>query len=268
MICAMCAMFFYYALLIDLAVVSTRISAFFLACTRMLSEAALFVGALFMSILTFSCVVSVLKQANPDFAGMHRGAYALIRVVMGAYDSERYAKFRKEPMLLFAVVVFIILTVIFLFSMLIAQLSCKYSAAYRDMVGFARLERAGTIVEIMRHAPKRRWIAFVDALRLDKRLEFNPGDLGVAGGIAHKEPSNLHPTTVDMINRFGGSTSPEQRWPEEDNGDDDDRLERMEKLLKNASASRRDGGGVGNSGSGSGNRGGSSEGSQEDAGSQ
>merc|ERR1719399_2458498 len=76
---AMFAMFLYYVLLIDLTVISTRISAFSLVCVRMLSEVALFLGALFVAILTFSCALSVLKQDNPDFAGIHKGAYSLIR---------------------------------------------------------------------------------------------------------------------------------------------------------------------------------------------
>merc|ERR1719399_2582845 len=76
---SMLAMFLYYVLLIDLTVISTRISAFSLVCVRMLSEVALFLGALFVAILTFSCACSVLKQDSVDFAGIHKGAYSLIR---------------------------------------------------------------------------------------------------------------------------------------------------------------------------------------------
>merc|ERR1719440_1367957 len=100
---SMFAMFLYYVLLIDLTVISTRISAFSLVCVRMLSEVALFLGALFVAILTFACALSVLKQDSPDFAGIHKGAYSLIRVVMGAYDAKRYATFRDEPTLLLMV---------------------------------------------------------------------------------------------------------------------------------------------------------------------
>merc|ERR1711862_954400 len=93
-------------------------------------------------------------------------------------------------------------------------------------------ERAETIVEIMPSVPNRRWIAFVESLRLNKRLEFNQGDIGVQGGIQMREAANINPTTVDMIRRFGGSTSPEIQWPEDDiDGEGDDRFERMEKLI-------------------------------------
>merc|ERR1719453_1921798 len=107
---SMFAMFLYYVLLIDLTVISTRISAFTLVCVRMLSEVALFLGALFVAILTFSCAISVLKQENPDFAGIHKGAYALLRVVIAAYDAKRYAALRDEPVLLVMTIVFAIVT--------------------------------------------------------------------------------------------------------------------------------------------------------------
>merc|ERR1719181_237022 len=79
---SMCAIFLYWVLLIDLTVLSTRISAFALVCVRMLSEVALFLGALFVAILTFSCATSVLKQENNDFAGIGPGSYSLLRIVM------------------------------------------------------------------------------------------------------------------------------------------------------------------------------------------
>merc|ERR1719407_319721 len=67
---SMFAMFLSYVLLIDLTVISTRISAFSLVCVRMLSEVALFIIALAVAILTFACSMSVLKQDSSDFAGI------------------------------------------------------------------------------------------------------------------------------------------------------------------------------------------------------
>merc|ERR1719337_693662 len=231
----MLTMFLYYVLLIDLSVLSTRISAFTLVCVRMLSEVGLFLLALAVAVLTFSSAASVLKQENPDFAGIHKGSYALFRVVLGAFDSTRFYVLREEPALLVITIVYCIVTVVFFLSMLIAQLSCAYSSVYEDMVGYARLERAETIVEIMPSVSKKRWSSFIDSLRLNKRLEFNQGDIGVNGGIQMREAANINPTTVDMIRRFGGSTSPEIQWPEDDaDGDGDDRFERMEKLIQRA----------------------------------
>merc|ERR1719265_2841687 len=201
----------------------------------------------------------------------------MIRMVMGAYDAQRYANFRDEPTLLVMTILYCIVTVIFFLNMLIAQLSCAYSSVYEDMVGYARLERAETIVEIMPSVPKKRWVAFVDALRLGKRLEFNAGDIGLAGGIQVREAANVNPTTIDMIRRFGGSTSPEIQWPEDDaDGEGDDRFERMEKLIQRAlqrvtktGGGGRKGGGAGTgtgTGSGIGSGQGASNSSSGDAG--
>merc|ERR1719247_2454863 len=206
----MFATFFYYILLIDLTVISTKISAFALVCLRVLPEVGLFLGALSVTILTFSSTNSVLKQDD-------------------------YLLLEKEALLFTLVVVYLIATMIFFLNMLIAQLSCAYSSVYKDMVGYARLERAETIVGIMPTVSKSRWQSFVNSLRLHKRLEFNQGDIGVAGGIQMYELASLNPTTTDMIRRFGGSTSPEIQWPEDETeGDGEDRFERMEKLITRA----------------------------------
>merc|ERR1719223_2176056 len=78
----------------------------------------------------------------------------------------------------------------------------------------------------------RKWQRFVDSLRLDKRLEFNEGDIGISGGLQILEPARLNPTTKDQISRFGGSTSPSIQWPAEDEeGDENDRFDRLEALL-------------------------------------
>ena len=50
------------------------------------------------------------------------------------------------------------------------------------MVGYARIERAETIVELMPGVPKKRWILFVASLRLNKRLEFNQADFDLIPG--------------------------------------------------------------------------------------
>merc|ERR1712203_258890 len=78
-------------------------------------------------------------------------------------------------------------------------------------------------------------------------MGFGEGDLGLSGGIQVLEPANANITTVDMIRRFGGSTSPAAQWPEEENeaGDEGDRFERIEKLIEKAlkEKTKRKGGG-------------------------
>jgi uncharacterized membrane protein YgcG len=96
-------------------------------------------------------------------------------------------------------------------------------------------------------------------LELEKRIEFNEGDVGLAGGVQILEPASANPTTVDIIRRFGGTTNPAVKWPEEDSqGDDDsDRFQRIEDLIKKvadqiskstSSAKKVKGGGASSSG--------------------
>merc|ERR1719247_1297924 len=243
----MFATFFYYILLIDLTVISTKISAFALVCLRVLPEVGLFLGALSVTILTFSSTNSVLKHDDYHFKGIHKGGYSLMRMFMEAYPSDDYLLLEQEVLLFTLVVVYLIGSMIFLLNMLIAQLSCAYSSVYKDMVGYARLERAETIVDLMPTVSKSRWQSFVKSLRLHSRLEFNQGDIGVAGGIQMYELASLNPTTTDMIRRFGGSTSPEIQWPEDETeGDGEDRFERMEKLITRAMERISKSGGHGN----------------------
>merc|ERR1719480_512785 len=84
----------------------------------------------------------------------------------------------------------------------------------------------------MPKVPKSHWDGFLTSLALEKRLEFNQGDVGISGGLQVLEPANANPTTVDMIKRFGGSTSVTTQWPEEEQVDEEDRVERMEKLIQ------------------------------------
>jgi len=229
---SMIAMFLYFTLLVDLTAVSMRISAFVLVCIRMLSEVGLFLGALAGTILTFASAISVMKETGDDFAGIPPGSFALFSMVVGTYSSQRYAALEDEPLVLAAVFVFL-MTFLLLLNLLIAQLSCAYSAVYDDMVGYARLERAEIIVEIMPVVPNWRWARFTSSLRLNRKCEFNEGDLGPAGGIQVREPASANPTSIDMIRRFGGSTSSEMPWPEEDDedADEDARYERTQKMI-------------------------------------
>merc|ERR1711988_454467 len=150
---------------------------------------------------------------------------------------------------------------VFLLNMLVAQLTCAYEAVYSDMIGYARLERIEIIVGIMPVVSQKRWMSFLESLKLDAKCEFNAGDIGVTGGVQILEPANSNPTTQDMIKRFGGSTSVEMQWPveQEGQGDEADRFERLESLIQKTlkritkgGGGKRGQGSAGQSGSGSG----------------
>merc|ERR1719487_3251686 len=231
----MLAMLLYFLLLIDLAVLSTKVSAYVLVCIRMVSEVMLFLLALVSMLLTFSSGISVIKQYQEDFHGIHKGLLALLEMTMGMFDGAHFEKYETDPLVLVCVFIFLVVGTIFLINMLVAQLTCAYEAVYADMIGYARLERIEVIVANMPMVSEKRWRRFNETLRLDQKCEFNAGDIGVTGGIQVVEASNLNPTTADMIKRFGGSTSVEMQWPAEQEGtgtDEADRFERLENLIQ------------------------------------
>merc|ERR1719311_1368292 len=252
---SMLAMLLYFALLIDLAVLSTKVSAYVLVCIRMLSEVFLFLLALCATLLAFASGISVIKHDQDDFAGIPNGLLALLEMTMRMYDGAHFELYESDPLVLICVFVFLVTVIVFLLNMLVAQLTCAYEAVYSDMIGYARLERIEIIVGIMPVVSEKRWRRFCEALKLDQKCEFNAGDIGVTGGIQVQEAANLNPTTTDMIKRFGGSTSVEMQWPaeQEGQGDEADRFERLENLiqktLKRITKGGSGGGGKGRGGS-------------------
>jgi len=238
-ISSMLAVFFYYALLVDLAVFSNRVSAFVLVCGQMMSEVGLFLLSLAGMTLAFASGISVVSKIE-DFHGIEKGSAALLKMVLQTFQEEAYTTLHDEPVVLAVVFVFLVLTLVFLLNLLIAQLTCAYDSIYEDMVGFARLSRMRIIVETMPSVPRKRWNSFLGVMRFEEKLEFNAGDVGLAGGVQVLEPAALNPTTVDSIRRYGGSTSATMPWPEEEEGGDDenDRFEKLEKFLQKAMKQR------------------------------
>eukprot|EP00927_Polykrikos_kofoidii_P045610 TRINITY_DN3963_c0_g1_i9.p1 TRINITY_DN3963_c0_g1~~TRINITY_DN3963_c0_g1_i9.p1 ORF type:complete len:1061 (-),score=226.45 TRINITY_DN3963_c0_g1_i9:506-3688(-) len=263
---AMCAMFAYWILLTDLSVFSNRVASYVLICVQVASELGLFLFALGVTILTFASAVSCLVQDGGDFQNIFGGATALFEISLRVFSNDRYEAITHMPMVLLSVFVFIIVTTIFFNNLLVAQLYSVYSSSFDDMVGYARLGRLQVIVDTLPKVSPKNWANFVDVMQFDKKIEFNEGDIGVAGGLQIREAASLHPTLTDMVRRFGGSTSPQMQWPEEtDNStDEDDKFERIEKLLQNiqkrlAGGPANNGGGGGRSGSmGAGGGGGTS----------
>jgi len=199
----------------------------------------------------------MLDHLPNDFEGIHHGFLSLFKIFMRMYVVEKFKYLHDQPVVIICVFLFIIITVVFLLNLLIAQLTCAYSAVYVDMVGYARLERVDIIVETMTQVSRKKWKRFMESLRLDRNLEFNEGDIGIAGGLQILEPARLNPTTKDQIARFGGSTSPSIQWPAEDEeGDDNDRFDRIEallgRMLKALSSHGKGKGGKGGAGAGTG----------------
>jgi hypothetical protein len=233
----MLAMVLYYILLIDLAVLNNRISAYVLVCGRMLPELALFLLALGAVLLMLSSSLSCLDQKQPEFENVGSGIMAMWEMILKIFSQEHYVRMHDEPVVICVVYLYMIVGAVFLINLLVAQLACAYDAIYKDMVGHARLKRLKIITEVMPSVSKKKWTSFTDVLAMDKRIEFNEGDVGLSGGVQVQEAASANPTTVDTIKRFGGTCSPSVKWPEEDSqGDDDsDRFQRLEDLIKKVS---------------------------------
>ncbi|CAE8717868.1 unnamed protein product, partial [Polarella glacialis] len=244
---SMVAMLLYWTLIVDLTVFSTRVSAFVLVCGRTVSELGLFIMAMFFLIVAFSSAISSLKHHNDDFSGIAKGIMSLTELTLSMYPTTHFEVLAETTMVFVAVAVFTILGNIFLLNLLIAQLSCAYQSVHADLVGYARLNRGKIINQTMVGVSNTRWSRWLASLRLNERLEYNEGDVGVAGGLQILEPANANPTNVDQIQRFAGSTSPAMQWPAENPVDDEsDKLERLEKVFLRATkkmtgGTRRDG---------------------------
>lgn len=229
------ALMLFFARITDLSILSTWASAFLLVCARMLRELMLFLAALVFLILAFATSTCTLKDSFQDFSRADRAMLSLSEVALGLYPSSSFEQLEEmgTPLML-AVSVFILISLVFLLNLLVAQLNSAYQAVFEDMVGFARLNRGKITLDTVASVSQRRWGHFVESFHFEERMEFNEGDIGLAGGIQILEPANLNPTNVDTIRRYGGSTSPDMPWPEEHDDDEDCRIERLEKIMSRA----------------------------------
>jgi hypothetical protein len=230
----MLAMMLYYVLLIDLAVFVNRISAYVIVCGRMLPELGLFLIALLSVLVTMSSSLSCLEHDQPEFQDIASGIVNMWEILLSMFSQGDYDGMHNEPVVLVMVYFYLVAGVVFLLNLLVAQLTGAYKAIFKDMDGYARLKRMKIICECMPSVTPKKWANFTGYLELGKRIEFNEGDVGLAGGIQVLELASANPTTVDIIKRFGGTTSPLVKWPEEEgSGDDDnDRFQRLEDLIK------------------------------------
>jgi len=207
------------------------LSAFVLVCKHVLSEVSRFLVALLFLLLTFASAMSTLRHDYPQFRDVWNCILTLFAITILRYEGD-YREIIDEPMLLGCIFVFVLASGILLVNLLIAQINCSYQIVYNDMIGYARLNRASCIVETLEGVSKVRWDRFVGVLGLDTPLEFNDGDLAFGGGLATVEPAADHPTVEDLVHRYGGSCSPDMKWPEEAVDLEEDQYERLERLVR------------------------------------
>lgn len=230
------AMLLYWALLMDFTLFSMRISAFVLVCGHVLADVGLFALALVFLVMAFATAISSLKHGIQDFSGVDPWLAGLLQMALGMFPRSDYDQFEREVAVLVSVAVFVAIVSIFLLNLLIAQLSQSYHDVFEDMQGFARLNRAGTTAATLTGIPAKNWNRFLDGLGFEERLEFNEGDVGLAGGIQVTEPANANLVTEDAIRRYGGSTAPTMPWPQEhEEHTEEDRFDRLERLISKSS---------------------------------
>ncbi|CAK9057839.1 unnamed protein product [Durusdinium trenchii] len=227
------AMAVHWFLMVDLAVFSTGLSAFVLVCAQVLSEIGRFLVALIFLLLTFGSAISVLEHPYFEMRDIPNTVLCLFSITILLYEDDYRRLACIEPALLTAVLLFVLASSILLMNLLIAQLNSSYVYIYQDMVGFARLNRAQKIVEALANFNRQHFSTFINSIGLDQPLEFNQGDVGVAGGLQLTEPASEHVVLKDSILRFGGSCSMELEWPEESKSrEDKDQISKVESLAK------------------------------------
>jgi len=234
------AMVLYWLLAIDISIFSMRISAFFLVCFQVLVEFWLYLLGLSFLIIAFATSLSALNHEIPEVTGIDQAALTLLKVSLSIYPAEKFAELEASGWVFVVVCIFLLLASMFLLNLLVAQVSEAYAAIVTDMYGYARLSRAGVIVSIIEKTSSKRWNRFLMSLNFDKPLEFNEGDIGLAGGMSILEPASANPTPVDRIKRYGGTTSSEKPWPEEpERLTDEDKFLHLEKLILRMSKRKR-----------------------------
>lgn len=225
----------YFCQTLDMSVFNTKVSAYVLVCRRVFVEVLMFLGAVSFLLVALSCGAAALAHKDDSFNSIPFSILTLLRIILNDFSEGEYSTLNQDPVLMILVAFFLIMTIAFLLNMLVSQLNNMYAAVFSDMLGYARLQRGHTLLEVARHVSQKRWSYFTDSLSLGKRLEFNEGDIGLAGGIQTTEPAGLNPVTSDTIMRYGGSTSPGVPWPEgSKDQEDEDRFERMEKMVAKA----------------------------------
>lgn len=224
----------HWFLITDLCIFSMRLCCYFLTCSRVLVELLHYLIAVLFLVLAFSSAIGAYGPNLYDFDSIPEGALSLFKIVLGTYENRRFDTIREEPQIYTLLAIFTLISLIFLGSLLIAQIAGAFTKLYADIKNYAVLFRAGITVETVRSARPKRWASFLASLKFQERIEFNEGDIGLTGGIQILEPSTLNPTTDETIRRYGGSTDADNPWPEDefkDQGSLEARLKRLEKLV-------------------------------------
>ena len=150
----------------------------------MVPQVLLYLVAIMSMILMFGSGLSYLDQPLKGLRTIPDGALTLWELIIGLLAAKTYNEVHEtQPVLLVVLWAFMIVSGIFFVNMFDAQLTCAYDSIYADMVGYARLKRIRFIVGCMLKVTPEKWARFVSGLEFEKHMEFNEGDIGLAGCI-------------------------------------------------------------------------------------
>jgi hypothetical protein len=201
--------------MMDFVVMSNTMTAYMIMAGTCFKEVCLFLAALSFSIFAFSSATLALFETNVNFKDIPAAALTYLEMSFALFDPTQYDGIHRTVVIFILIILFQISIYVFLINLLVAQLCSTHHAMYEDIVGYARLRRIETIYATFPYVLTSSWKKWVNSLQFDTKLEFNVGDIGLAGGIQVLEPANANPTTVESILRFGGSTSPLAQWPDQ-----------------------------------------------------
>eukprot|EP00435_Cladocopium_sp_Y103_P041624 s702_g11.t1 len=214
-------LFLYMILILELGSISIKFSEYRVLCLHAMEQVLLCFGVVFLTILSFAFAISgmaneVSRLTNAaEWQDVSAILSTLVRLAFGAMDLGIIEKVCVEsPLLIIVIVLFMMLVYSFFFNLLVSQFCGVYTSLAADIKGHARLARGEIIIETFKAVKLSRWQKFMNSMHLDQKVDFEQGDIGLAGGIKTYEPALAHPIAKDQIVRFGGRTEGHLPWPE------------------------------------------------------
>lgn len=232
--------FLYTILVLDIGNISIELCEYRVLCLHALKQVMLCIGAISITTFIFSFAITAMVLTHEganlmghEWAEMGSTMSTLAQLALGLMDlGELHHLSEDSPFLLVVVALFVLVVYSFFFNLLISQFCGVYSSLSADIKGHARLARGQIILETLKVIDMKRWTAFLSSLALDRCVDFEEGDIGLAGGIKAFEPALEHPVSKDQIVRFGGQTNPSLPWPEHGSGQDSSMESMIQKTIQ------------------------------------
>eukprot|EP00913_Durusdinium_trenchii_P025710 g24127.t1 len=175
--------FLYVTLILEMGSISIKLSEYRVLVTHAIQQVILCLGVVFLIIFTFAVAIS----------GMEREVAAV--TAEGAIQGLA----EQSPLLLIVVLLFMMMVYSFFFNLLVSQFCGVYTSLAADIKGHARLARGEIIIETFKAVKMTRWAKFMNSLNLDEKVDFEEGDIGLAGGIKNFEPALAHPVAKESL---------------------------------------------------------------------